>query len=395
MIGAGAVGLVMAAAIAVPAGAVAAAAPMCQGLRATIVGTAGADELVGTPGRDVIAGLGGDDVLRGRGGSDVLCGGAGDDRVHGGADRRWHDQFQTIATGDRLDGGPGDDLLDPGPTITGAELVEPDLLVFASADGVTVDLGEHRATGQGTDRIVWRRTLGVVGSPGDDHLIGTTAPDHLSGGAGADVIEGRGGADTIRADAGDDTVSGGAGPDDITSRGGSDTISGGAADDAVSLHRDGADRVDTGPGGDLLFVWLTATSSLAGTVLDAGAPGPEEWDTDNLYLGALRPVGGGPFAVDMVAGTISRDDQLGSLLGWSVLNFSVPGARLDYLGSEGPDEVVVEGRARLLADGRGGNDFLVGGPRNDRLVGGEGRDVVYGNGGTDSCDAERARGCER
>lgn len=370
------------------------AAPTCQGLRATIVGTAGPDELVGTPGRDVIAGLGGDDVLRGLGGSDVLCGGAASDRLYGGADRRWHDQFQTIATGDRLDGGPGDDLLDPGPRITGAELVEPDLLVFASADGVTVDLGRRRATGQGTDRIVWRRTLGVIGSPGDDQLIGTSAPDRLTGGAGADVIEGRGGRDTLVADAGDDTVSGGAGPDDITSRGGRDTISGGAADDVVSLHRGGADRVDTGPGGDLLFVWLTAGSSLAGAVLDAGAPGPEEWDTDSLYLGALRPVPGGPFAVDLVAGTISRDGRLGSLLGWSSLTFSVPRARLDYLGSEGPDEVVVEGRARLLADGRGGNDFLVGGPRNDRLVGGAGRDVVYGNGGTDTCDAERARGCE-
>ena len=45
-------------------------------------------------------------------------------------------------------------------------------------------------------------------------------------------------------------------------------------------------------------------------------------------------------------------------------------------------------------DGRGGNDLLYGGPRNDRLIGCDGRDFVIGAGGTDTCDAERMRGCE-
>ena len=62
----------------------AAAAPTCQGLRATIVGDPGGEVIDGTRRRDVIVGLGGDDVIRGRGGDDVICGGPGRDLLHGG-----------------------------------------------------------------------------------------------------------------------------------------------------------------------------------------------------------------------------------------------------------------------------------------------------------------------
>jgi hypothetical protein len=72
----------------------------------------------------------------------------------------------------------------------------------------------------------------------------------------------------------------------------------------------------------------------------------------------------------------------------------VPGARLDFGGSDGPDQLTIEANVRVDADGRGGNDILSGGPRNDRLVGGDGRDFVSGAGGIDTCDAERERGCE-
>lgn len=370
------------------------AAATCQAVRATIVGTPGADVLHGTPGRDVIAGLGGDDVLRGLGGSDLLCGGSGADRLYGGDDRHWHDQFQTIGTGDRLDGGAGDDLLHPGPRIRGVELIEPDLLVFASADGVTVDLGARTATGQGADRIVWRSTLGVVGSPGDDTVIGTDSPDRFTGKAGDDVLVGLGGRDLIYADAGDDEVRGGSGPDEITSTGGSDSLSGGGSDDVLSVRGGGADRIDAGAGGDLLFLYPRKLSSLDGAVIDGGPPGVESWDTNALYVTTIDPLRGVHFTLDLLAATIAADGHAGALPNWTEVDFSVPGARLDFRGSAGSDQLTTEGNARVDADGRGGNDILYGGPRNDRLVGGDGRDFVSGAGGTDTCDAERERGCE-
>jgi hypothetical protein len=74
----------------------------CNGLAATIVGTAGDDVLIGTPGNDVIAGLGGSDTIRGAAGNDVICGGDGDDRLIGGDGD------------DRLDGGVGNDRCNGG-----------------------------------------------------------------------------------------------------------------------------------------------------------------------------------------------------------------------------------------------------------------------------------------
>jgi uncharacterized repeat protein (TIGR01451 family) len=71
----------------------------CRGVAATIVGTAGNDNLVGSGGRDVIAGLGGSDLISSLGGRDLLCAGAGNDLVGAGPGA------------DRLFGGPGGDRL--------------------------------------------------------------------------------------------------------------------------------------------------------------------------------------------------------------------------------------------------------------------------------------------
>lgn len=93
---------------------------VCDGKRATIVGTAGADTLRGTPGDDVIAGLGGDDVIEGRGGNDTICGGGGADTARGGRgnDRlfgdRGNDRLYGDAGRDRLEGGRGRDELRGG-----------------------------------------------------------------------------------------------------------------------------------------------------------------------------------------------------------------------------------------------------------------------------------------
>jgi Ca2+-binding RTX toxin-like protein len=82
--------------------------PICQGLQATIIGTAGRDVLRGTPAADVIVALGGNDVVRGLGGNDRVCAGAGNDRVDGGAGA---DRLAGAAGKDLLLGGPGQDLL--------------------------------------------------------------------------------------------------------------------------------------------------------------------------------------------------------------------------------------------------------------------------------------------
>ena len=116
------------------------------GLRCTVVGTVGDDELSGTGGDDVVCGRGGNDVLRGGDGDDTLDGGPGADTVDGGAGT------------DELLGGDGADRL------TGA--LGPDLLRGGPAND-TLDGGD-----------------------GHDRLFGEDHDDLLDGGPDADVVDG-------------------------------------------------------------------------------------------------------------------------------------------------------------------------------------------------------------
>ncbi|MFN2506760.1 MAG: calcium-binding protein [Acidimicrobiales bacterium] len=102
----------------------------CDGLTATIRGTAGNDTIFGTPGNDVIVGGSGHDIISGGGGDDVICGNDGVDRISGqdGNDRIFGGAGADVLEGgngndalfgeagvDRLLGGPGNDALNGGP----------------------------------------------------------------------------------------------------------------------------------------------------------------------------------------------------------------------------------------------------------------------------------------
>jgi Ca2+-binding RTX toxin-like protein len=71
----------------VPQGAAERGSRSCKGKTATIVGTAGHDEIEGIRGRDIIQARGGADDVGGRGGKDLICGGKGDDELEGKKDR--------------------------------------------------------------------------------------------------------------------------------------------------------------------------------------------------------------------------------------------------------------------------------------------------------------------
>ena len=113
-------------------GAVASAAPSCDGRPATIVGTNASEDIQGTNGRDVIVAKGGDDHIDGRAGSDIICGGEGvdlirgglgNDRIFGGGDGDailgggGRDRIFGHEGADTISGGPGNDIIDGGPAI--------------------------------------------------------------------------------------------------------------------------------------------------------------------------------------------------------------------------------------------------------------------------------------
>jgi Ca2+-binding RTX toxin-like protein len=166
------------------------------------------ENVIGGSGTDTIIGSGGDNTINGGGGSDIITAMDGDDVLDGGAD----------ASGDNLDGGPGDDSLTGG-------LGEDTL--SAGDDNDVVD-------GGGDDD---RET----GGAGIDTMAGGTGDDDMDGGPGGDVMRGADAAG-VGAD-GNDTIHGGAGPDQLNGETGNDTLEGGGSGDTIA-GGEGEDTVD-------------------------------------------------------------------------------------------------------------------------------------------------------
>ena len=141
----------------------------CQGIRATVVGTAGDDVLVGTPERDVIFGGRGDDTIRGFAGNDLICGGRGDDIIDGGSG---NDQIVSGDGDDTVRGRAGDD------SVTGG----------AGSDDINGNTGNDTVRG-GTGLDYLR------GGLGDDELLGGIGNDLIVGGDGVDIVDGGRGID--------------------------------------------------------------------------------------------------------------------------------------------------------------------------------------------------------
>ncbi len=79
---------------------------LCNGVKPTIVGTTGPDNITGTKGRDVIHALGGNDTINGGSDSDTICGGEGLDILNGSSG---NDKLNGGAGADSCNGGTGTD----------------------------------------------------------------------------------------------------------------------------------------------------------------------------------------------------------------------------------------------------------------------------------------------
>ena len=320
----------------------------------TLVGSALVDTLWGGPGADTLRGEAGADVLNGDAGDDVLDGGAGGDTHAGGAGHDSADYTARIAsvtvdldgaaddgetaeadnvrpdverllggagddtlTGNNaanvLEGGGGNDLLDPGrgsgdlaiggadtDTVTYASRTAP---VVADLDGVADDgeAGENDAISTDVENL--------TGGSANDRLTGGVAGNVLSGGSGNDVLDGGAGADLLLGGAGTDTadytaraaavtadsdgqaddgeagegdtvetdvegIAGGAGNDVLTGLPGTNILSGGAGNDVLDGAQ-GDDELDGGAGDDEL------TGGAGADILRAGAGADRVRSRDN------------------------------------------------------------------------------------------------------------------
>ncbi len=393
--------VVVATAMLAPAAPAHAAAVTCRGVRATIVGTSGSDEIHGTPGRDVIAGLDGDDTIYAGGGNDLVCGGDGADRLFGGAgnDRLYGekdlfhiaDEDGTERVGDTLNGGPGDDTLDAGFDQRPADNIADDTYSWdGSPHGVHLDLRSRTARGDGRDTFAAGTSV-IVGSAYGDVVDGTNHRDRIDTGNGPDVVRGRGGGDFISVDGdapGDgqqgDQVWGGDGNDWITSRHGQDHLDGGGGNDYISARGASNDVISGGAGDDDLWVEI---GNKKGPQTYDGGPGSDsiQVNTDAINRRGAASTGTYNLATGRMTFTLAgRRTSLTvhteqALLATRATSWIVT-------GTPGNDAVVLsQDAAGSTFNGHAGDDYFGGTDGNDTFNGGPGNDSSRMGLGDDTC----------
>jgi Ca2+-binding RTX toxin-like protein len=239
---------------------VAEASAACNGLTATITGTAGNDTLTGTSGADVIDGLGGDDTISGLGGNDTICGGTG---------------YDTIKPG------PGNDWIDGGSA-------SADVLDYSSVSAaMTVNLSTGTAVGDGSDTIV--NVNDVYGSWSfADWITGNSSSNYIVGWGGNDVLIGLAGNDNLQGYDDDDTLEGGSG---------NDTLNGNAGNDTVSYSNDTAA--------------VTVNLSTSGSQNTVGAGSDKISNVENLTGSAYADTLTGSSGVNLIDGLAGADNISG------------------------------------------------------------------------------------
>jgi len=354
----------------------------CAGKRATIVsnakrivGTRGNDVIVGGPGANRIFGRGGNDTICGGGGRDRIFGGRGNDRLYGGGgnDRlhggRGNDRLHGGRGSDRLEGGPGDDRLFGGRGHfdvlhggAGSDRLDGgpgrhDVASFRGAGGPVV-VDLGAGFARGAESERLLRIEDAVGGTGDDLLVGSErSVNRLDGGPGDDVLRA-------------------AGPGDLAFGGpGSDDCQGFAATVSCGPGRSRAvPRVE-------LYAGIDAVTSLVVSGTDAA---------DEITV--TRD--GGAYTVTAVGGgaAVRLDEPVsGACAQVAVETVSCVGAIAAIQANlRGGDDSLrvgagVPAGVETIADGGPGSDTLVGGPGADVLFGGDDRDpdTLVGGRGAD------------
>ena len=299
----------------------AAAAPLCEGEVATIVGTPGDDVILANqlPQGQVIVGLGGNDSILGSEQGDTICGGDGNDQIWAGAGSDW------------LAGGPGDDRLLAG--------IDLDVVAYGAAtNGVNVDLTTGTASGEGSDVI-----------DGAEVLVGSELGDTLTGGADTIYLGGHGGDDRIQGGPASELLEGGPGNDVVDGRGGADTVTGDVGNDAL-FGGPGLNQLQGGAGNDSLL------------------PGPEPF----------RVLGGA--GVDTVYFTEFAAGLVVNLQTSTIGGFGFITETENVLGTPFADVLRGDAAANRLTGGNG-PDVIEGASGPDRLEGGGGSDRITGGAG--------------
>jgi Ca2+-binding RTX toxin-like protein len=301
----------------------------------------------------------------GRDGDDSFWGGSGSDVFFG---EQGNDRFNSVAIGDRVDGGAGNDYFFVSgafgvPTLLGSvvggdgdDTLSLNISFNVDLDAGTAISGSAQYNVASIENVIVAATGGyfstVVGSAASERF--SVNPLFNDGSVGV-VFSGRGGDDSLNGGAGGDTLDGGAGDDRLDGGTGRDTFVGGLGNDTFILDR--ADESVTELAGEGTDTVIISVLSYA-----LGA------NIENLIFSSAGSISyQGNDLSNSIQGGGSADDLYG-LTG----NDSLYGlAGNDYLsGGDGADYL----------SGGDGNDVFIGGAGVDTMLGGLGDDVFYAEG---------------
>jgi Ca2+-binding RTX toxin-like protein len=317
------------------------------------------------------------------------------------------DCFEVVETGSGNDtlndnGCGGSNIYAPGDGDDVVNGNNPDWIDWSgSSAGMTIDIPNASATGQGTD--TWTGIVRFIGSTFDDTMLVTNgAPgpgvSEFFGGTGVDTVDGSAGtvAQFINLDILDPS-----GADDLenaTGGSGSDSVHGNDNRNTL-MGNDGDDFLDGQPGNDTLFGGLGNDTFFgdtgADTVSFAQAPGPNGENVD-LSLGfATGSEGDDGFndGVEIIVGSPFNDHITGGPFGGGgTVNFLFKGgAGKDTLTGFNGNDTLQGGGGKDTLRGVGGDDTLNGKGGNDLLSGGGGFDIGNGGNGKDVCKGVEQR----
>ena len=363
----------------------------------TVTGGAGNDTLIGGTNGDILSAGAGDDVLTGNAGVDVLDGGAGNDSLNGGdggdalsagagtdtlIGGNGGDTFQLgafLGSGDRIDGGTGDDELTLNGDYAGGVVFGSTTMVNVEAITVTDGFSYRLILDNATNGA------GLVVDGGDLTGGNSVYLDGSKETATDLTVTGGTGNDTILGGAGDDSVVGGAGADSLRGGNGVDTLSYAASSAGVNVNL-GSAAPQTG--GDAAGDVTNGFENVIGSAFDDTLTGNA---SDNLFVGGA---GGDAFNGGLGIDTISYAESAAGGI-WVDLsagtgtfgdaNGDTYTAIENIIGTAESDILIGDGAANRL-EGRGGEDYLEGGGGNDTLIGGGEDDFLVGGAGADSID---------
>lgn len=162
-----------------------------EGGNDTLYGERGSDDLDGGAGEDLLLGATGNDELDGGAGDhDQLLGGPGDDSLSGG-----EGDFDVLTGGpgnDSIDGGPGAHDIASYAGTGGAVTINLEAGTVSGAEGEQLSGIEDAIGGSGDDTLIGSVASPnrLDGGPGNDHLVAAGAADEAFGGPGSDACTG-------------------------------------------------------------------------------------------------------------------------------------------------------------------------------------------------------------